>query len=349
MKEKIIYLGLLCAIGVSIIIFLHSVNVKRSDRPTHFTRRFIANPVRLINSIDVKYNSYYVAGAADNQIYLGNRTAPMYILAIDPSLLHCDQLIISNATGKKISSGHITIDSPYYYLHDEVTRSLFRGDLPIGKLDHYQNTGVFADLIIPIGRDRFVIRTIKSKTLLYSLAIESDSAKILSPESNPLVKQVDGIFSCVGSINYDPVKGRLIYLYMYRNQFIVMDSNLHPLYKGITIDTTTWAKIKIASINSQHAITLSETPLVVNKASFVYRGCLLINAGLKADNEKPDDFEKASVFDVYDSDKGFYKFSFYLPDYKNKKISCFGIFYNQLFAVSDHYLLSYAMDTKQFE
>jgi len=129
MKKKISNLGLLGIIGVSIILFLYKGYIKRRDQPTHFTRRFAANIIHSAGYLDITYNSYYIAGAVANKIYLANWTAPLYLLSIDSSMEHNNQIAITNATGKKISSGHIILDSSYIYLADEVSRSLYRGSI----------------------------------------------------------------------------------------------------------------------------------------------------------------------------------------------------------------------------
>jgi hypothetical protein len=44
-----------------------------------------------------------------------------------------------------------------------------------------------------------------------------------------LEKQVDGVFDTDGQLLRDDITGELVYIYFYRNEFMVMDSNLVKL------------------------------------------------------------------------------------------------------------------------
>jgi len=127
-----------------------------------------------------------------------------------------------------------------------------------------------------------------------------------------------------------------------------MDTNLSLLYRGKTIDTTSWAKIKVAKINEGKTFVLNAPPLFVNKTCCSYKSLLFVHSALRANNENSERFNAASVIDVYDIMNGVYKFSFYLYDFGGQKIREIGIYHNFLIALHDHYLVTYYLDQKIF-
>jgi hypothetical protein len=151
-----------------------------------------------------------------------------------------------------------------------------------------------------------------------------------------------------GTLHFDKETNRLIYLYFYRNQYSVMDTNLNLLYRGNTIDTVSRAKLKIAAIASDNSENLAAPPVFVNKYSCIAGDLLLLNSNLLSKNEDPEIFAKTSVIDVYSLKDRSYKFSFYIPDYRGKKLRGFRVFGKRLFVLFDHYVLSYPLQPYYF-
>jgi hypothetical protein len=164
-----------------------------------------------------------------------------------------------------------------------------------------------------------------------------------------LQKQVDGVFCTDGMMAYDKDLARLIYLYRYRNQYIVMDSNLSMTYRANTIDTTSVAKVKVATIASTHAHTMAAPPLMVNRQMAVHQQWLFVNSSLLARNEHTRALDQASVIDVYDLLSRKYQFSFYLYDYdRREKIRQFAIYGNRLIALFETHISSFDLHPQYF-
>lgn len=64
-----------------------------------------------------------------------------------------------------------------------------------------------------------------------------------------------------------------------------------------------------------------------------------------AGNENKSEFNQASVIDVYNLDEDRYQFSFYIYDREKEKLKNFMVLNDRLFAIFDHYVRCYKLDT----
>lgn len=81
-----------------------------------------------------------------------------------------------------------------------------------------------------------------------------------------LQKQFDGIFDTDGSFHFNSQLNKIVYVYLYRNQYIVSSPDLTLDYRGNTIDTVSRAQIKLAKLkNNSNMQTFSKPPLAFFK------------------------------------------------------------------------------------
>jgi hypothetical protein len=156
-----------------------------------------------------------------------------------------------------------------------------------------------------------------------------------------LKKQVDGLFDTDGMMQYDQTAQKMVYVYYYRNQFIVADSNLDLLYRGNTIDSNTTVKFKVASFNQQRTTVIAAPGRINNKRLVLDGGMIFIQSGLVSANEKPDILERYAVIDVYAMNDGHYRFSFYIPKKEGKTLNDFMIAHGHLVSICGNMLYSY--------
>jgi hypothetical protein len=344
MKTKIfllIFLSLLNASAVAILYWTTSASLFKQNS---FGRIFADDLLTGEHIVDLLYNSYYVAGYTDNKIYLANEIAPMHLLIVDDR--HSRPVTISNLENYRIKSSKITIDSPYFYVADLITYTLFRGTLndwnitqPIYERDFFAEA-------VTVSNNSIAMRTFDSTRTRYVLIKESRRPASVKQGEGLLERQVDGLFCTDGMLHYDHDLRWLVYVYFYRNQFLCMDTSLNLLYRGNTIDTITRAQIKVARIESENSITLAAPPLIVNRRSYVSGRWLFVNSPRAARNENFEEFNNSSVMDMYDLKEGAYKLSFYLPNYDNHAMRHFAVFGNILIALTDRYLLIYQINSK---
>ncbi|MDP4128910.1 MAG: hypothetical protein Q8918_01050 [Bacteroidota bacterium] len=161
---------------------------------------------------------------------------------------------------------------------------------------------------------------------------------------NLLQKQIDGIFDTDGMLHFDQSLNQLVYVYFYRNQYIVMDTNLRVQCRGKTLDSNSKAKISVTYIPSDDETTMSMPPFSVNKLSAVDEDYLFIQSALMAVNEDKNAFRNNSAMDVYNLKKQLYEFSFYLPSTANNKMQSFKVSHQKLIALHGPYLEVYQIN-----
>lgn len=340
---------LIFSIGIVVYSFLYNSD-KANYQHTSFNRNFLHDAIQLTSQLDIQYNSYYLAGATQENIYFGNVTAPWKMLMTN-TMLSDSQHVKLQTEGQDDFTFHsiyVTVDSPYFYLVEGSIPAIFKGNIVdwYGYRHTYGNAPFLESK--PINETSFVMRTISSRSKEFTLGKQMNFHPYVKLAPGLLEKQIDGSFCTDGMLHFNKELGMLVYVYYYRNQFICADTSLNLLYRGNTIDTISQAKITVAKIKSDSTITLSSPPLTVNNKSCVSGNWLFINSNILAKNEGVKDFEHSSVIDVYNLKDGQYQFSFYLPEHKGKKVREFKVYDYMLIAMYDHYVLKYQLDPHYF-
>lgn len=183
-----------------------------------------------------------------------------------------------------------------------------------------------------IGDSTFVIRSYFSNIEGADYrVIKFDLKNQLQLKSDRIFEQrLEGGFYNDGQIGFDSVSGNIIYMTYYRNNLLIIDSNLTVTKKAKTIDTSFSSIIKV--IKRRHTtdslkwnFALGSPPKTINRSMSVYGGKVYINSNLKADNESMVIFKKNSVIDVYRCTDGEYMRSFYIPNHKGKTLTSFKV------------------------
>lgn len=337
---------LLSVVSVSGLMFLSQDLVHHNNS---FVRQFPPHAITHLDTCDLKINSYYFAGGTDSELYLGNYTAPLHILTLGARL----DTIKANAITLRYDSGlayqfmYIRVDSPQFYLMDGSVPVNFRGKVNDWVGTPYLNNQAYYVDAEPISTSALIMRTTNSRKE-YTLAIEKHNDPEVRLVEGLLEKQIDGRFCVDGMLLHNPAMHVVIYLYYYRNQFLVMNEDLHLLHRFNTIDTTSKAKIEVTQI-SNGTKTFSAPPLLTNKKSFTWKNFLFVNSGLMARNEEQRIFDRASVIDVYDIRNGTYRFSFYLRDFRGYPMKDFAVYQGRLYCLHDRYIVSYSLTLTYFD
>lgn len=301
----------LVAAGVVVGLFLSSEQIIKKEN--NFIRRFDQHPIRDEKAFDLGVNSYYFAGMADGQIYLGNVTAPLILTRIDTALTTKTAVKIQlDNTKHSFRFIQVQIKSPHFYLYDGTVPVIYRGLLGDSLAHTISFDDCYFSQLQALDSIRFAFRAQSSQTkswVLGTLDIERDPAVRLNYQL--LEKQVDGIFDTDGQLLQDDGDGQLVYIYAYRNRFLVMDRELNLLRKQHTIDTTTMAKVQVRLL-SDGRHQMDAPPLLVNKTSVVH-GQVLFNASmLMGKFESREQWRQAVVVDMYQTGLQEYLGSFYV-------------------------------------
>jgi len=129
-KHKIVslFVGTFGSITLIAVLFLLSEDM--SHHKNNFIRRFPHKPNKSTHGIDLKLNSYYIAGIGNGKIYLGNVTAPLNTLAIDTTVASSQQYRITLARNDlRFRTFRVTVKSPYFYIADGAMPCVLRGSI----------------------------------------------------------------------------------------------------------------------------------------------------------------------------------------------------------------------------
>lgn len=315
---------------ISLLLFCH---FKERRLPNGFNRGPIYRAQQL-QVLDLKYNSWYLAGLGYNRIYLGNTTAPLGRLSCSYNLqdtLH-ERLPFSPDLKRSWQAVRLQVEAGVSYLVDRKT--------PID--------GMHFDLMQLLSPGSVIVNG-------YDPALQQKSIRKVLLEDRPAVYKLQsyvhqvqegGNFSIDGFITCNRSQNAVFFTYYYRNQFICLDTNLKLRYIGKTIDTNSLAKLKTKTLEVMGKIveSIAGMPAVVSKRAYSDGKLMYIQAGLQADNEKWGLFDKPVVVDVYKLEDGSYSHSIYLPKYKREALIGFAVRDNLLFALHGRYLVSYNID-----
>lgn len=344
------YAGLIIVASCLVVfgLFRSSEHIIKSENS--FIRRFLQHPILIEKTRDLKVNSYYLAGIHNGVLYLGNISAPLIITSIDTSLSRSTQNRISiDKKDYNFRNIKLQIQGPYYYLYDGTVPIIYRGHLndSIARTLSYQDA--FFNQLVVIDSTRFAIRTQRGSDHRYTLAaldVKGNLKVKLKPDI--LQGQIDGVFDVDGSLISNSNATKLVYTYVYRNQFIVMDSTMKIENRLHTIDTTTRAKITISKL-SDGTKKMGAPPFSVNKRSVIAGDLLFNESNLMGKYEPSESWKTSSIIDVYRLDRQQYMGSFYIDHKKGEALSSWSVNGNYLYAIVGNELRRYKIRGEAFK
>lgn len=349
LKIKIL---LLTALAIVAVVFLF-VAFQLSENITHyhnsFVRRFPQHFATEINRKDLSYNSYYFAGYEDGKIYLGNSTTPLLIVELDENLnsKKVHKVNLENTT-LPFSTPQIKVLGEYFFLFEGSVPYLFRGKISDWNAKLIMQTGPRFSQLQPIDSVTIAARFISQpsgESLLGTINL-NDTLDFRT-NKNLLQKQIDGVFDTDGYLNYNRELNKLVYLYMYRNEYTVANTDLSLNFRGNTIDTISKAQVKIAHVESKGINTFSAPPLTVNNRFATSGNRLYVDSALPGMYEDETVWKNAQIVDIYDLRDKSYQSSFYIYHIKGKGMRSFIVFNNHLFALIGSNLVKYKFRTNK--
>ena len=329
---------------IIVALYINSENTMHHENP--FIRRFIQGSATKIAEIDLKSNSLYFAGGNNSTIYMGDSKAPLHITAFDTSLKVKHQYKIQlERENFPFSAVQVRIVPPNFYLMDGTVPVIYKGNTASwkAKLIMHSNNYYFskAEVIAP-NKIVFRAQELKSSNNILGIFIFSESLQV-QYAPNLLQKQIDGFFDTDGMMHYDSKLQKLVYVYYYRNQFLVADKNGNLKYRGNTIDTTSKAKLKVTFIKETGQRKIASLPSTVNQLTAVSGNLLFINSKLIGRFESKKMWKQAAIVDVYDIERNIYLSSIYIYDVNGAKVQSMLISGNNLFAIIGNHVHKYRL------
>lgn len=333
------------ASAVMVLLYLYSEHTMQRENP--FIRRFIQGSAFQKAETELNSNSKYFAGIDSSTLYLGDSQAPLYIMAYDTALKAKRHYKIQlEREDFPFTSVQVRIAPPNFYVFDGTVPVIYKGNISNwkGKLLMQGNNYYFSKAEI-MASNKIAFRAQQTGTLYNILGTFTFGDSLLVSYSPELLqKQVDGFFDTDGMMHYDRKNQKLVYIYYYRNQFIIADNDLRLLYRGNTIDTTTRAKIKVAYIKETRQRKIASLPATVNQITEVSGNLLFVNSKLMGRYEPKEMWKQASIVDVYDIQKNIYLSSIYIYDIDKSKLNSMFVSGNNLYVIIGHYLHQYHLN-----
>lgn len=341
-KSITLFFIFLASFGFVFLLFSWSEKIMQYHNT--FVRRFPHFPAVFEKEIQLTSDNFYFAGADSNKIYLGNYAAPLKVVELDAegNLIH--HSIQLNRKNLPFTSIQVKVVAPHFFLVDGNVPAVFQGKIKNWNAKFIMKGKSYFSFIQPIDSTTLIFRATLNSTKTNTLGrITISDTNYLKFEPQLIQKQIDGIFDTDGQLFFNSYSNRVVYVYAYRNEYIVADGDLNLIHRGNTIDTVSQAKLTVVKVKSNGETKLAAPPLLVNKASAVYRNLLFINSQLPGQFENLEMWKSASIIDIYDVSAKKYLSSFYIYDLDSKKLKNFYVNGNHLYVLIDDKIVIYKL------
>lgn len=327
---------------------LYLLSEEKVHRNNGFIRRYPHHPVTTLKGISVKYNSFYIAGFNEGNIYLGNLTAPSHVFSTDTTLTRTTEYTVKLMYADDIafSAPKLHISSGNFYITDGNASVIFKGNLSnwtAGKV--WQGREKFLQ-VKPVSKDTFIASGLYNNTMALGL-ISGTSQVQYFPAL--LAKTTEGLFENDGMLLYNPEKQKLLYTHYYKNNYLSFSKDLRHVAVGKTIDTLRLSTIKIGKEDNGTRHTIANHAEMVQVHAATSGHYLFIKSRRLGKYEEAEMLKEASIIDIYDLGDHSYVFSFYLYHYENEEIRSFEVYENLLVGLTDHYLVLYRLQPYYFK
>lgn len=344
-RNRILLLVFLAVAGYLFMSLLFDLSEKKMRFHNNLTRRFPPHMADQLNSMDLKFNSYYFAGHGDGKIYLGNSTAPFIVTAVDTMLLGASVYKIGlDQPLDRMKAPQLQVAPPYFYFYEGGSPFIASGAVADWKAKVYVLGGQYFSQLRPIGPHLAAVRyntPATAENVIGTVELSEPARKRLAPSL--LHGRLDGVFDTDGILLGDAATGRLHYVYFYRNSFLTADSGLQQVREGRTIDTVSHPDLEVARIERQNVRTLARRPLLVNRLAAADGGWLFINSQLMGQHDREAMWKSSSIIDCYEINSGAYLGSFYLADEKGQKIRSFLVVGDNAYVLADSRIIRYTL------
>jgi len=345
LKVKILVLIICGIFGVGTMALLFVISENITHYQNRFIRRFPQHVAEEVHQTDLSYNSYYFAGSGNGKIYLGNYTAPLQVMVLDTALQRKTVCHIKlKQRNLPFRGPQIRVNGKDFYVFEGMVPYVFKGAISDWSASLRINSGNHFSQLTPIDSVNMSVRYLSPKNGENIIGILNliDTAKA-KYNTSLLQRQFDGKFDTDGNLLYNSSLNRIVYVYLYRNQYIVVQPNLKLDYRGKTIDTVSHADIQLIRLKNSNQKTFAVPPLVVNKLSAVAGKLLFVNSELPGMYESEDLWKRASIIDVYDLTDQTYRSSFSVYKIAGKKMKAMLVYENKMYALIDQKIVCYKL------
>jgi len=191
-----------------------------------FTRKFPPHILPDWKAIEIDPH-LNIIGNISQTIYLGSPFHPLTISRFNPTDNSLKQDSLKLAQHYKIAWKALVMyaNAEGIFLTEGITPTILHSQLNTDSLyATFKVQTSFAN-ILPLDSNEFILKAYDGKMKQHILikAILSPYRTIRKP--GLLTKQVDGVFCTEGDLLFDSHSNKIVYVYQYRNEYLVMDTD----------------------------------------------------------------------------------------------------------------------------
>lgn len=343
-RIKLLRLAALFVASFSVVGILLLQAERITQYENTFIRRISSTSVTKTNQYNLHYSSYYFAGTINGRVYLGNTTAQLLLTSLDTTFktLKANKITLPDTT-LPFRSISLRVSDKKVFAYDGTVPVIFSGKIGYD-LSKMKVEPKFFTLAIPDKSGNLIVRTQQrgdGESILGLIDLQNQQTTTFP---KLLEKQSDGLFDTDGTLLYSAESDKIVYLYAYRNGYLVTDGKMNLLSRGNTIDTLQSLNVDVKEIPGRGEKTFAKKPLTANRTAALYRNLLFVNSGMPGKFEDTRMWKRASVIDVYDINRQRYLSSFYLNDIDGKRMRQFYVDKNFLYALTGRHLVKYRIN-----
>ena len=353
-NSKAVFLGMFtCNIfSFALVIILFFISESITKNANNFTRRYLQHPVTLTNEYKLEANSFYIAGVTKDRLYLGNKTAPFLVTSLPLNLnsIH-KKVVFPNSKNTIYKNLGLKFDGQFFYLHDGSVPIILRGKVDTKKCTTISFKEAYFTQLTIINDDLFAFKSQSPKDKNVVLGIlNTKSGKINLCDVVKQNKSSD-YFANDGLLINDPITKKLIYIYYYNSQYLILDETLNLIKIQKTISSTTNAdKLGVRKSDGEYKLGI---PLsVINRQAIVYNGVLFNLSYERGKFEDEKIINKNFILDLYNIETGEYIGSMIIAKKEKEKRIQFLANGNQFYVLRDNKIQQFSFSkniTKHFQ
>lgn len=338
-KKRVLYLSFLILILSSgITVSITKLSEEKIKYNNELVRKFLHRPLKDPVSYQLDYNSYYIAGILEDSIYLGNTTAPRHILALPMDLKGSVQHLITIPDSLKADYqiARITVSDSVFFLTDGVSGIIQKGNTDDWTINESYTLDIPFTAFVPQSKQRAVLRVYDMLNKETTLAEYDLKTRSLHIQSGILDTKIDGLFDTDGQLLFDADTDKVLYVYFYRNNYLLADYNLEHAVYNKTIDTIKQVNLEFGYLEGGRQMKLAKTYKKVNQTAAAGNGYVMIKSKNLGRFDVAEMLEQASLIDVYDTAKNSYEFSFYFYNENREEVRNFYLYKDKIIGLTEN-------------
>jgi hypothetical protein len=315
-----------------------------------FTRKMLPDHfIKLDKIVDLEVNSYYIAGTAKDNIFLGNHTAPLLLVKFNRDLEKKESIRIQIEgidEGDTIEPLQANVwETGFALSNGQTGRIVYGKSKPWIAKNLFSDSVYFFTTIVHLKDLDFIVRSYNNITKSYELAKISPNTPHIKFNTSLLNRQIDGLFCLEGTMTFNSYHGTLVYAHRYRNELVLADSNLNLIKRATTLDTISHARVTVSEINDNTSV-MSTTPPQQNLNCATDGDYIFVNSNVLSKSEDDATLDNKSIIDIFKIQDGSYVGSFYIPYYKSNRINSMLALNSSLITMNGQYMNRYTLKTE---